>query len=613
MPRVDLNLFKPKTNSFNGIYRGVIEDNNDPEMLGRCKIRIWGIHTDVKEASVLEGIPTRNLPWSEPCLGLLEGSVSGAGMFSVPLKGSHVFLFFEGGNWQSPRYFATVPGQPVDAPDPRTGFNDPSGAYPRADRLGESDYHRLARGQSSGTIVDHKNQYLDSGVVKADEETWDEPPSAYAAQYPKNIVLATHRGIILELDNTEGQERVHIFHPSNTYIEIDKDGNVVFRNDGNRFEITRGVRNKHVLVDDNETIESNKTTRVGQTETRHIGLDQKETVVNNRETIIGVDDKESVGRNVENIVGNNVENSVGKDVTENIGRDWTVACGGNITFSAEGVITMLAPRIDFNPGSPPLSPALLALVPIDNIQSGVDTTEVVISQVSEDHEPDISGITGIFRAPMSSMELAAYTSMGVNPETETNPQPTATDETPQATPPAEVPSDCTDIYDAETGGTLNGEFQLSSRFKLKHLTTNCAVSNYPLIAQNGLLRPDIACNMRKLCTNVLEPISDRYGVPSITSGFRQASGTSNHNTGSAVDIQWSGISDEDYYERISWIKENLKWCELILEYGGNRPWLHVAYNTAKSNTTNFKTRVMVANGYQRGFLKLRNVPRVGGV
>ena len=331
--RTNTDNLQSKTNSFQGIYRGVIEDNNDLENLGRCKIRIWGIHTDDITPDELEGIPTENLPWAEPCLGLIEGSVSGAGLFSIPLQGSHVFLFFEGGNWESPRYFATVPGQPVDAPDPTVGFNDPTGTYPRKDRLDEPDWHRLARGVSEGTIVDHKDANLDLQVTKADGEVWDEPESAFAAQYPKNIVLATHRGITIEIDNTEGAERVHIYHPSNTYIEIDAIGNVVFKNDGNRFEITRNSRNKHVLIDDNETIDSDKTSKVGKNEEIEIGQDRIKRV--------GSNDRETIGKDRVTTVGQND--------TKSVGTDWNVSVGGNITIEADGDVTIIGANIHLNP------------------------------------------------------------------------------------------------------------------------------------------------------------------------------------------------------------------------------------------------------------------------
>lgn len=331
--RTDIKHLMPKVSSFNGIYRGVIEDNNDPYQLGRCKIRIWGLHDEEKSPNMKEGLPTDILPWAEPCLGLVEGSVSGYGMFSVPLQGSHVFCFFENGNWESLRYFATAPGLPIDKSDPSKGFNDPDGEYPRDDRLNESDYHRLARGISDGTIVDHKNDNLDLEVEKSDGEKWDEPESAYAAQYPHNIVLTTHRGITIEIDSTVGDERIHIFHPSNTYIEIDSVGNVVFRNEGDRFMITKGDENKHVFGSENETIDIDKTKYIKGDETIKVNLD--------RETTIGNDDIEDIG--------NNETSRVGQNCRKNIGNNWSVKVGGDINIEADGNITIKGARIDLNP------------------------------------------------------------------------------------------------------------------------------------------------------------------------------------------------------------------------------------------------------------------------
>lgn len=323
MIKQSVDNIMPKKTTLNGIYRGVVENNNDPDMLGRCKVRIWGMHDELKDEDNAEGIPTEKLPWSEPCLGLVEGSVSGAGAFSIPLQGSHVFVFFEGGNWEAPRYFATAPALPVDAPDTSKGFNDPSGEYPRSDRLGEPDWHRLARGETEGTIVPFKNDNKDTEVRVAltssppqlppetwNGDTWDEPDSAYAAEYPKNIVLATHRGITVELDNTVGAERVHIWHPSNTYIEIDAEGNVVFKSENDRFEITKGDRRTHVMSDDIETIEVDKS------------------------TLIGAD------QNVE--VQGNVNRDIKVSLTEKVGSDWKIDVVGNIDISAGGNIKVNA-------------------------------------------------------------------------------------------------------------------------------------------------------------------------------------------------------------------------------------------------------------------------------
>lgn len=199
--KVDLREFKVSDLKLHGIYRGVIEDNNDPLQNGRCKVRVFGVHSSSATETSTDGIAASNLPWAEPVLGLIEGSISGYGLFSVPLQGSHVFVFFENGNHMKPRYFGSAPGV-ITALPTGTAFVDPAGNYP--DKTG-SDF-----------------------------------PSEAQAKYPNNIVLKTHGGHIIEIDSTEGSKRLKAYHSSGTNTEIDNDGNVTITNVGDHTETIAG-------------------------------------------------------------------------------------------------------------------------------------------------------------------------------------------------------------------------------------------------------------------------------------------------------------------------------------------------------------------------------------
>jgi len=219
-----------------GFYRGVVEDNNDPLKMGRVRVRVWGLHTDKKSKSNTEGIPVDELPWADPCLPIMGGGISGFGMFGVPVNGSHIMVFFENGQYLQPRYFASLPSFPTEAPDPSKGFNDPDGKYPRRERLNEPDWPRLARGEKKDTLITTKNSLRQV----------NEPRSPYAARYPHNFVWVTHSGITIELDSTPGQERLHFYHPSNSYVEIDKDGRMVIRSQQDTITVAMGNKNEHV-------------------------------------------------------------------------------------------------------------------------------------------------------------------------------------------------------------------------------------------------------------------------------------------------------------------------------------------------------------------------------
>lgn len=95
-------------------------------------------------------------------------------------------------------------------------------------------------------------------------------------------------------------------------------------------------------------------------------------------------------------------------------------------------------------------------------------------------------------------------------------------------------------------------------------------------------------NLRLLCENILEKVYAKFGKVQINSAYRSprvnksvgGSSTSQHTTGQAADIEVIGISN---YKVAMWIKENLKYDQLILEECKNPNdindgWIHVSYN-----------------------------------
>ena len=189
MIKNDFSDLQPPQSKLNGIYRGVVEANDDPLKAGRCRVRVFGVHTAVKEQNNTTGIPTAELPWAEPALSVIEGAISNYGVWGVPLQGSHVFVFFENGNILNPRFFASAPGIPTTAPDTKIGFNDPDGEYP--DKTGAPDFYK---GEGS--------------------------------TYPECVSLYTHGGHRIEIDNSPGHKRILIYHNTGTKYDIDNAGNI---------------------------------------------------------------------------------------------------------------------------------------------------------------------------------------------------------------------------------------------------------------------------------------------------------------------------------------------------------------------------------------------------
>lgn len=232
-------------------FKGVVEDNNDPLKLGRVRVRIVGIHTDNKQL-----IPTEKLPWALVAQATDSSPNSGKGKSSTILKGTLVLGKFLDEQKQDPVVTHTLPGIVAEQPNVENGFCDPDGVYPHADKLNEPDTNRLARNEKiEETIVQAKKDGIDKDVTSGSGEKWSEPETPYAAMYPFNTVVESHAGHIMEVDDTEGAERIHVYHKSGSFVEMHPDGTVVTKNVKDNIHIIAGNNNVHVKQAYNITVD----------------------------------------------------------------------------------------------------------------------------------------------------------------------------------------------------------------------------------------------------------------------------------------------------------------------------------------------------------------------
>ena len=138
--------------------------------------------------------------------------------------------------------------------------------------------------------------------------------------------------------------------------------------------------------------------------------------------------------------------------------------------------------------------------------------------------------------------------------------------------------------------------KLSKNFALKELTKSqtairMGIQNAPNTEQ--------LINLTVLAQQVLQPCRDKFGTISINSGLRvlelnRAIGSgdkSQHTKGEASDFEAFSVSNR---EMAKWIKDNLDFDQLILEYPGPDPrdgWVHCSYKRAGSNRKQILTAV----------------------
>ena len=79
-------------------FIGVVEDRNDPEFLGRVKVRVYSVHNENKSE-----IKTKDLPWAMVLQSGSNPATSGIGMSGTGIvEGTWVFGLFLDLDLQNP-------------------------------------------------------------------------------------------------------------------------------------------------------------------------------------------------------------------------------------------------------------------------------------------------------------------------------------------------------------------------------------------------------------------------------------------------------------------------------------------------------------------------------
>ena len=373
-------------------WQGIVEDRDDPALMGRYRVRILGHHTQNKEK-----LPTEHLPWSIPLQPISSAAISGIGTSPTGLvEGSAVMGFFaDGDEGQIPVIMGSfgvtshLPreddgGDVIPFDRSLVGFYDPKGVHPHyrypkrkvtnkqkpepADGvthssgrpretpeygddgedvgeniLQEADSSRLARGvpgeqphveehyslkgkrESRVTDIPIAMPNLVSGGTRPKGFThppgpefgesveikdpefavrfWNEPhpqqtpPDMYAdpekskSKYPFNHVTETESGHVFEVDDTLGAERIHEYHRTGTFYEVQPTGDKVTKVVGEDFEID--LKNKLIYIkgDYTMTVDGDYFLNVKGSKVEHISGHCFQTVRGTRVTKVQGNDE----------------------------------------------------------------------------------------------------------------------------------------------------------------------------------------------------------------------------------------------------------------------------------------------------------------------------------
>jgi hypothetical protein len=268
----DRNLQRSR---YYGAYYGTVEDNDDPEELGRLKVRIPQIHSTKK-------IKTGSLPWAMNAYSKGGGS-SDRGEYNVPDVGSQVLIVHVQADPDHPVCIGTV--------------------------WGSGDTLTEVAGRSSGTSGPHGDVFPGTGPVPekvkciktstGHKMIFDDNP-----EHP-DIIIETSSGHVVTLDDKTERRRIELQTVSGHNIFISdlsgeekieintQGGHTVLLDDkpGEEKIETTTIGGHHMILDDTPGSQSIQATTILGHDLLLDDVNQKITLTSNAGHLLDIDDK----------------------------------------------------------------------------------------------------------------------------------------------------------------------------------------------------------------------------------------------------------------------------------------------------------------------------------
>lgn len=228
---------------------------------------------------------------------------------------------------------------------------------------------RMGRMMAMAAPVNSSNNPEDPWVPEDTRILFKEPESSYQGVYPYVQTMNTEGGHIEEFDNTPGQERYRLIHPTGSYEEVAPDGrrtiktvaddyymvsgdsslmasgdrkvnvggNEVYYNMGNRRRQTDGTEIIFIRGDETKTVEGDGTL--------YVKGNVKIVVDGNADIEVKGDAKTHVVGNHEYTVDGNLTWKIAGEVSIEVGGSWTEKMA-TMSSIANGQYTIDGSRID---------------------------------------------------------------------------------------------------------------------------------------------------------------------------------------------------------------------------------------------------------------------------